>query len=433
MMGRFFKPLSLSSPSKGENIRLCTLNFLIMSINYKKQFPIFSQNKPKKSFIYLDSAATSQKPQVVINAEKQWYEKYNANIHRGIYDLAEKATQEIENARYKIAEFIRAQNKKSIVFTKGATESINLVAQAWAKHNLKKGDVVLLTEMEHHANIVPWQQLAKEKGLKIKYWPIDKSGKLIDSPALLRGVKFLSLTHVSNVLGTVNPIERISKEARKSNIRVLVDGAQSIAHMPVDVRKLKPDFFVFSAHKMFGPTGVGVLYINPDRFSEFKPYQTGGDMIREVSFKSSSFQGVPSLLEAGTLPLAQIYALGKTVDFIKKIGIEKIKKYNEDLVNYCYKELKKIPEAEIYGPLKRSGLISFNIKNIHPHDLAYLLNKKGACVRAGHHCAQPLHKVLGVPATVRVSFQIYNNKQEVYYFIKSLKEIISKWNKFFKV
>ena len=401
-----------------------------MSSNYKKHFPIFKLNKGKKPFVYFDSAATSQKPQAVIDAEKQWYEKFNANIHRGIYDLAEKATEEIGRVRLKVAKFINAKSEKSIVFTKGATEGINLVAWSWAKYNLKKGDTILLTEMEHHANIVPWQELAREKGFKIKYWPIDEKGELQDSLPVLKGVKLLCLTHVSNVLGTINPVEKIIKVAREKNIKILIDGAQSVAHLPVDMKKIKPDFFVFSGHKMFGPTGVGVVYINPDRFSEFRPYQTGGDMIKQVSFKKSTFQNIPNLLEAGTLPLAQIYALGKAIEFLQKIGMGKIKKYNDELVRYCYLELKNIPKVQIFGPKKRSGLISFSVQGIHPHDLAHFLNKKGICVRAGHHCAQPLHKILGVSATVRVSFQIYNSKSEIDYFIKSLKEIIEEWDRY---
>jgi len=399
-------------------------------INYKKQFPIFNTNQSKKRpFIYFDSAATSQKPQVVIKAEKEWYEKFNTNIHRGVYDLAEKATEEIEKVRSKVAKFINVKSEKSIVFTKGTTEGINLVAQAWAKYNLKKGDIILLTEMEHHANIVPWQELAREKGFKLKYWPIDEKGELQDSPLVLKGVKLLCLTHVSNVLGTINNVAKICQEARRKNIKVLIDGAQSVSHFQIDLQKIKPDFFVFSAHKMFGPTGVGVLYIDEGRFSEFRPYQTGGDMIRQVDWRASTFQNIPNLLEAGTLPLAQIYALGKAVEFLQKIGMSKINKYNDGLVRYCYLELKNISKVRIFGPKKRSGLISFSVRGIHPHDLAHFLNKKGICVRAGHHCAQPLHKVLGVPATVRVSFQIYNNKQEVDYFIKSLQEIIGEWDK----
>ncbi len=402
-----------------------------MSTNYKRYFPIFSGNKSKKRpFIYFDSAATSQKPQVVINAEKEWYEKFNVNIHRGVYDLAEKATEEIEKVRSKVAKFINAKSEKSIVFTKGTTEGINLVAQAWAKYNLKKGDTILLTEMEHHANIVPWQELAREKGFKLKYWTIDKRGELQDTPSeVLKGVKLLCLTHVSNVLGTINDVAKVCQEARHKNVKVLIDGAQSMAHFQVDIQKIKPDFFVFSAHKMFGPTGVGVLYIDENRFSEFKPYQTGGGMIRQVDRQASTFQKIPNLLEAGTQPLAQIYGLGKAVDFLQKIGLKRIEKYNNDLVRYAWQRLKSIPKVRIFGPKRRSGLISFSVQGIHPHDLAHFLNKKGICVRAGHHCVQPLHKILGIPATVRISFQIYNSKSEIDYFIKSLQEIIGEWDK----
>ncbi|MDO8669078.1 MAG: SufS family cysteine desulfurase [Candidatus Buchananbacteria bacterium] len=396
----------------------------------KNNFPIFSGRF--KKMVYLDSAATSQKPKEVIAAEKDWYENHNANIHRGAYKLAEEATELFENSRQKVADFISAPSAKSIVFTKGATESINLVAGAWARYNLKKGDTILLTEMEHHANIVPWQLLSKERGFKIKYWPISQAGELIMSnlDELFSGVKFLSLVHISNVLGTVNQIEKIISLAKKKGLVVLVDAAQSVVHLPINVVKMKADFLVFSAHKMLGPTGLGVLYIQPDLFNQMKPYQSGGEMISEVGFKSVKFKKVPWLLEAGTQPLAQVFALNKTIDYINKVGLKNIKEHSRSLTDYAYLKLSEIDGLTIHGPSakKRLGLISFSTKIIHAHDLATLLDRKNIFIRAGHHCAMPLHEKLNVPATARISFGIYNTKEDVDKFIKELKSILKQWS-----
>lgn len=397
----------------------------------KNNFPIFSGRF--KKMVYLDSAATSQKPKEVIQAEFDWYEKYNANIHRGAYKLAEEATQLFEDTRLKVANFIGAKNYKSIVFTKGTTEGINLVAASFARHNLKKGDIILLTEMEHHANIVPWQILAQEKNLKIKYWPISKSGELVmtNLDQLFRHVKFLSLVHISNVLGTINPVEKIITLAKKRGIVVLVDAAQSVVHLSLDVSKMKPDFLVFSGHKMLGPTGVGVLYVNPDLYGQMKPYQSGGEMISEVNFKMSKFKKVPWLLEAGTQPLAQVFALSKTIDYLNKIGLKNIQKHSQELIAYAYLKLSALDDLIIYGPVasKRLGLISFSTKIIHAHDLATLLDRKNICIRAGHHCAMPLHDKLKVAATARLSFGIYNTKEDIDRAVYEIKSILKQWNK----
>lgn len=396
----------------------------------KSDFPIFSGHL--KNLVYLDNAATSQKPQEVIKAEDDWYNKYNANIHRGAYKLAEEATELFENTRLKVARFIGAKNTRSIVFTKGATESINLVAWSYARHNLKKGDTILLTEMEHHANIVPWQVLAQEKGLKIKYWPIDERGQLVmaDLEKLFSGVKFLSLVHISNVLGTINPLLKIIALAKKRGIRVLVDAAQSVSHLPINISKMPADFLVFSSHKMLGPTGVGVLYINPDLFELMKPYQTGGEMIAEVNFQSAKFKKVPWLLEAGTQPLAQVFALGQAINYINKIGWKNIYQHARFLTDYAYKKLSTLEGVVIYGPeaRKRLGLISFSTPIIHAHDLATLLDRKNICIRAGHHCAMPLHQKLNVSATARMSFGIYNTTTDIDRAIKEIKVILKQWN-----
>ncbi len=399
--------------------------------NIIEDFPLLAQKREKKPFVYLDSASTSQKPKQVIEAEKAWYEQFNANIHRGTYDLAEQATKLYEGVRGKVMQFIKADNPKSIVFTRGTTNGINTVAQAWAKHNLKSGDVIMLTEMEHHANIVPWQLLAKEKDLKIKFWPITKNGELedINFGTYFENVKLLCLTHVSNVLGIINPLEKIISKAKKQGIKVLVDAAQSVGHMPINIKKLDPDFFVFSGHKMLGPTGVGVLYVSPDRFDEIHPAESGGEMIREVKKAGSTFKPMPWLLEAGTQPLAQVFALGETIDYLSGIGMKKVLDYGDLLVQYLYEELEKINKVKIFGPKSnlRSGLVSFTVDDIHPHDLTTFLNKYGICVRSGHHCAQPLHQKLNIVATTRASVYIYNTREDIDYFINSLQEIIKKW------
>ncbi|MBU0670996.1 SufS family cysteine desulfurase [Patescibacteria group bacterium] len=401
-------------------------------MDYKKDFPIFNKfGTAKKPFIYFDSASTSQKPAPVIQAITDWYEKSNANIHRGMYELANIANQNYEGVRAQVAQFINAPDPKNIIFSKGTTESINLVAQAWAKFYLKKGDTILITEMEHHANIVPWQMLAQEKGLKLVYWPIDKNGKLVmnNISKLFRGAKLLSLTHVSNVLGTINPIEIIAKLAHQKRIPVLVDAAQGAPHLFLNVTKLKPDFLAFSSHKMLGPTGLGILYANDVRLKEMRPYQTGGDMIESVTKQKTTFNIPPWKFEAGTQPIAQVAGLGAALAYLKNIGLNKIKSHEQELTAYAYKKLSLIPQVTIYGPAPkdRVGVISFTVKGIHPHDIAALLDNYGIAIRAGNHCAQPLHQILKTPATARLSFYIYNNKKEIDYFIKSLKIIIKQW------
>jgi cysteine desulfurase/selenocysteine lyase len=397
----------------------------------KRQFPIFSGKN--KNLIYLDSAATSQKPQRVIKAEVDWYTKLNANTHRGAYNLAEMATAAYESARETVAGFIHTKSVKEIVFTSGTTEGINLVARSWVSHSLKKGDTILLTEMEHHANIVPWQLLAQELGFKLRYWPIDKDGKLEmkNLSRLFAGVKFLSLVHISNVLGTVNPVDQIISLAKQKNIKVLVDAAQSVSHMGINVSKMKPDFLVFSSHKMLGPTGIGVIYIDSARHGEMKPYQAGGEMIGSVSYKEATFKKVPYLLEAGTQSLAQVYGLARAIEYLDGLGMKNVKKHIEDLTRYAYREMSKIKDLTIYGPKTsgRLGLISFSSAAIHAHDLTTLLDRDNIAVRAGHHCAMPLHDKLKVSSTVRASFSVYTNKSDINKLIVSLKSILKEWNK----
>ncbi|MFA5107535.1 MAG: SufS family cysteine desulfurase [Patescibacteria group bacterium] len=401
---------------------------------YRKDFPILTKAKTgRKPFVYLDSAATSQKPAAVIRAEQDWYEQKNANPHRGTYALADVATGAYERVRTTVAKFIHASSPETIVFTRGTTEGINLVVQAWAKKNLRRGDTVLLTEMEHHANIVPWQLLAQEKGLTLKYWPIDRQGKLAlkNFPALLRGVRFLSLVHVSNVLGTINPVEKIVRAAHRRNIPVLIDAAQSVPHLPVNLKAIDPDFFAFSSHKMLGPTGVGVLYIKKGRDLEMTPYQAGGDMIEEVHWTHSTFKPAPWKFEAGTQALAQVAGLGAAIEYLEKIGIKNIRRHEQSLVAHAYRRLSRLPQVRICGPDPRfrSGAISFQVTNMHPHDLATLFDNYGICVRAGHHCAQLLHRKLKLPATTRISVSVYNTKKEIDYFISTLKAILRQWSR----
>lgn len=403
----------------------------------KKDFPIFKQAKVKqRPLVYLDSAATSQKPNSVINALVDWYERFNANIHRGVYELAENATYKYDLAREVIASFINSPSSRQIVFTKGTTESINLVAWAWGKKNLRAGDVVLLTTMEHHANLVPWQELAKTKKIKLRFLEFDKNGELIldNLDKKLAGVKLVSLVYVSNVLGTINPVKKIISYCQPKNIPVLLDAAQAAPHLPLDVQKLNCDWLAFSGHKMLGPTGIGVLYGKKERWEEMAVYQTGGDMIKNVTLKKSTYATYPQKFEAGTQSLAEVVGLAEAIVYLQAIGMEKVSRHDQMLVSYAYEQMKKIKQVEFYGPLpnKRSGSIAFNVQGIHAHDLATFLADQGICIRAGHHCAQPLHDTLGISASARVSFYIYNDKTDVDYFITALQEIIAEWGKIIK-
>ena len=402
-----------------------------MTLGTKTDFPIFRRaGTAARPLVYLDSAATSQKPRAVIAAEQRWYERQNANVNRGAYRLAEAATLSFEAVRQKVARFIKAPAAKNIIFTKGTTESINLVAAAWARQNLKPGDVILLTRMEHHSNIVPWQLLAEEKKLSLRFWPIDQRGALTDEEPdqLFRGVRLLAITHISNVLGTINPLERIIRQAHRHGAAVLVDAAQSAPHLPLNVKKLKPDFLAFSGHKLLGPTGIGVLYVDQKRYPEMGPYQSGGDMVVDVTQRHATFKPAPHRFEAGTQPLAQVAALGATVDYLTKLGMSRIRHYEQQLTRYAYQRLAELPAVTVYGPTSNRGpLISFNVQSIHAHDLATWLDRSNVAIRAGHHCAKPLHQRLGVPATARISFSVYNNRRDVDHFINALKRIIRTW------
>src|SRR3989339_296591 len=393
----------------------------------KNDFPIFKSNDRQKPFVYLDSAATAQKPRAVIDAVVHYYENYNANIHRGVYRISQKATQACESVREKIKNFIHAEKTEEIIFTSGTTEAINLIAFCFGE-NFSKGDEIIISEMEHHSNIVPWQLLCERCGAMLKIIPMDDKGELnleTFEKLLSSKTKLVSVTHISNVLGTVNPIEKIISLAHQKNIPVLIDGAQAVAHTPIDVRSLDCDFYVFSGHKMYAPTGIGVLYGKEKFLNQMPPYQGGGDMIKYVTFDKTEFAELPNKFEAGTQNMAGIIGLGAAVDFILSIGFEKILKHEQELTQYALEALKKIPSIKIIGnPSERIGVISFVMDHVHPHDLGTILDTDNIAVRVGHHCAQPVADHFNVPATARISFGIYNTKEDVDQLIEGLKKVI---------
>ncbi|MBC7321429.1 cysteine desulfurase [bacterium] len=395
----------------------------------RDDFPILKEKVNGKNLVYLDNAATTQKPLSVIDAIADYYKHYNANVHRGVHSLGVIATQEYERTRKKVANFIKAEDSSCIVFTKGTTESINLVAYGWGRKFLKEGDEIILTVMEHHSNIVPWQILAREKGLKLKFIPLKDDGTLdIESfYSLITGkTKLVGVTYVSNVLGTVNPIDNIVDAAHSVGARVLIDGAQGIPTIPTNVKSLNVDFLAFSAHKMLGPTGVGVLYGKREILEDMEPLLGGGEMIKKVSITDSVWADVPYRFEGGTPNIAGVIGFGKAIDYLNNLGMEEIFKYEKLLTTYALEKLSGIDGLTIYGPRDislRSGIISFNYRDIHPHDVATILDQSGIAIRAGHHCAQPLHSVLGIPASCRVSLYIYNTKEEIDYLVESLERI----------
>ncbi|OGH30844.1 MAG: hypothetical protein A3J69_02415 [Candidatus Levybacteria bacterium RIFCSPHIGHO2_02_FULL_42_12] len=391
----------------------------------KKDFPIFQNNK---DLVYLDSAATSQKPQVVLDAMMDYYKNYNANVRRGLYPIAEKATAKVEEARDKVSEFINAEDPSEIIFVRNATEAINIVVESYTYPSIKEGEEIATTIMEHHSNFVPWQQLAIKKFLKFGYLDFDHNGNLFFVDELIKKAKSLAITHASNVLGTINPIKEIIRNARKINkdIVILVDGAQSVPHMKVDVQDLDCDFFVFSGHKMMASTGIGVLYGKKKLLSRMEPFLYGGQMIQEVAIDRSTFADIPYRFEAGTLDIAGIISLGVAVDYLEKLGMEAIRNHEKKLTRYCLDQMEKIEGITLYGPKnaeEKGGIIAFNIERIHPHDIAQVLGDRNICIRAGHHCAMPLHTRLGVSATCRVSFGIYNETEDVDILVKGIQKV----------
>ncbi len=390
----------------------------------RDDFPILNQKVHGKNLVYLDNAATSQKPRQVIDALNDYYERYNANVHRGIHALAERSTREYERAREKVVRFINAPSPETVIFTRGTTEAINLVAYSWARHNLKKGDEILITWMEHHSNIVPWYQVCEQTGAVLKRMELNAGGTLA-IPDISPRTKLVAVTHCSNVLGTINPVRKLADAAHKVGALILVDGAQSIPHFAVDVQALDADFYVFSGHKMCGPTASGVLYGKRVLLEAMPPFMGGGEMIREVTATGFTTNDLPYKFEAGTPNIAESIGLGVAVDYLQHIGLEKIRQHEKEITQYAIDRLKDLIEVKIYGPLdveKRGGLVAFTFSDIHPHDLATFFDQEGIAIRAGHHCAMPLHKHLGIAATARASFYLYNTRDEVDAFIAALKK-----------
>ena len=397
----------------------------------KKDFPIFSRQINGRDLVYLDSAATTQKPVEVIDSITSYYKNCNSNIHRGIYSISIEATELYENARNTIAKFINANSSREIIFTRNATEAINLVANAWVSANLKEGDSIILTEMEHHSNLVPWQIIAKKLKLKLNFIKIQADGGLIlDNldDLFTDNAKFLSLTHVSNVLGTINPIKDIISKAHAHGITTLVDAAQSVPHMSVDVQNIDSDFFVFSGHKMLGPSGIGVLHAKKDILENMEPFLYGGDMISNVSLREAQWNDVPWKFEAGTPNIVGAIGLGKAVDYLDNLGMSNIHKHEQELYSYAIDRFSDLKEFKIFGfenKYSTGGVISFSYSDFHPHDIASILDGESIAVRAGHHCAQPLMEKLGVPATTRASFYVYNDESDIDKLFDGLQKVRS--------
>ncbi len=396
-------------------------------------FPILGRSVGGRRLVYLDNAATTQKPLPVLQALTDFYEKHYSNVHRGIHALAEEATAMFEEARRKVARFVNAPSERGVVFTRNCTEAINLVAQAWGRASLREGDEVLLTLMEHHSNIVPWQLVAASTGARLRYAGIDGEGRLdLEDLAskLSARTRMVSLTHVSNVLGTVNPVAEVVRMAREVGALVLVDGAQAVAHLATDFQALGCDFYTFSGHKMFGPSGIGVLVARPELLEEMPPFLGGGEMISDVWLEGATWNEIPWKFEAGTPAIAEAVALGAAVDFLQGIGLERIAAHEEALIAAALSGLEEMEGVRVYGPRSvrdRTAVLSFNIEGVHPHDTGTLLDQEGIAVRAGHHCAKPLMRHLGVPATARASFAIYNTMEDV----EDLVRAVEKARKFF--
>jgi cysteine desulfurase/selenocysteine lyase len=393
----------------------------------RHDFPILNQKIHGKPLVYLDNAATTQKPQAVIDAMVRSYTVDNANIHRGVHLLSERATQAYELAREKVQHFLNAAQSREIIFVRGTTEAINLVAATYGRAHVGKGDEVLITEMEHHSNIVPWQLLCEEKGAELKVLPITDDGELrID---LLDGLltdrtRIVAVNHVSNSLGTINPIKTIVDKAHKRGIPVLVDGAQAVAHIPVDVQALGADFYAMSGHKLFGPTGVGVLYGKLALLEAMPPYQSGGDMISAVTFKKTTYNVVPNKFEAGTPNIAGAVGLGAAIDYLRTLDFASVSAYEEDLLAYGTKALTSLPGIRLVGTAKqKTSVLSFVMENVHPHDIGTILDQEGVAIRTGHHCTQPLMERMGVPATARASLALYNTNEEIDALVRALDKV----------
>lgn len=396
----------------------------------RKDFPILQREiRPGVKLVYLDSTATAQKPEAVIAAMDNYYRQSNANIHRGVHALAEAATSIYEAARDKIAGFINAPFARQVIYTRNTTESINLVAHSWGRANLQKGDLVILTEMEHHSNLVPWHMLSEEKGIRLEFIPVTEDGLLdldVYRNLLKQNPRLVAFTHMSNVLGTVNPAAEMIKLAHQVDAMTLLDAAQSIPHLGVDVQSLDADFVAFSAHKMVGPTGIGALYGKEDVLDKMPPFLGGGDMIKVVKLRSFKPNDLPYKFEAGTPAIAETAGFGAAVDYLSKLGMDNIARHEHEITEYALERLEEIPGLKLMGPLsadKKGGVASFTLDQVHPHDVAQILDGDGIAVRAGHHCAQPLHEKFGIPASTRASFYLYSTKEEVDLLVEGIYKV----------
>lgn len=394
----------------------------------REDFPILSQKIYGKPLVYFDNGATTQKPKCVIDRLSEVYQTVNANIHRGVHHLSQEATELTENARITVQQFIKAKHSHEVIFTKGTTEAVNLVASSYCRAFCKEGDEIIVSAMEHHSNIVPWQLQAEITGVKLRVIPINENGELkIDEFEKLISAKtrLVSVTYVSNVLGTVNPVEKIIEIAHKHNIPVMLDAAQAIQHLPIDVQKLDCDFLAFSGHKVYAPTGTGVLYGKEEWLNKIPPYQGGGEMIGTVSFKKTTFNELPYKFEAGTPNYVDTIALATALDYVSSLGLDNIKKHEDELMHYCTNQLMEIEGMHIYGTAShKSSVVSFLVKGIHHYDMGMMLDKMGIAVRTGHHCAEPLMHELGIEGTVRASFAIYNTKEEIDALIEGVKKVV---------
>ena len=393
----------------------------------KEEFPILSQSVNEKPLIYLDNASTTQKPTSVINEIQNYYESTNSNIHRGVHHLSQKATEKYEDSRKIVQNFIGAKSSKEIIFVRGATEAVNLVANSYVKPLLSEGDNIIISQMEHHANIVPWQLITKEKKAEIRVVPINEAGELLvdDMDDLIdANTRFISLNHVSNSLGTVNPVEKLIQKAHQNDIRIMIDGAQAVQHMKVNVVDLDVDFYCFSGHKMYGPTGIGILYGKREILEKMEPYQGGGDMIKSVTFEKTIFNDIPHIFEAGTPNIVGAIGLAKAVEFIENITIEEIEKHEMALLNYATEKINSMEGVEIVGNAEeKASVISFVMGNIHPHDIGTIMDNLGIAIRAGHHCTQPIMDFYNIPATARASFAIYNTEEDVDKLVEGIQKV----------
>ena len=399
--------------------------------NIRKDFPVLARKvRDEKDLVYLDNAATTQKPIHVIDAISDYYKNHNSNIHRAVHALAEESTEAFEAVRDKVAKFLNIKDRQEIIFVRGTTEAINLVSYSWGRENIKKGDIVVTTEYEHHSNIVPWQLVAQEVGAEIKYIDINENGELIleqlDDHLATGKVKLVAVSHVSNVLGTITDVNRIITKCRDAGAKILIDGAQAVPHMKVDIDSLDCDFYAFSGHKMLGPTGVGILWAKKEHFEKMQPFHGGGDMIREVHKYETTWNDLPYKFEAGTPNIADVIGFAAAIDYLSNIGMDNVRDHEIELTAYALEKMKNVKGLTIYGPKdpqKASGVISFNFNDVHPHDVATIIDKNGVAIRSGHHCAQVLMEKLNVAATNRASFYIYTTKEEVDVLINSLEDV----------